>query len=120
VLLSKPTKLPKRPSGKPFKKGTENSRGKTNMPVRKQIVEVKSKQQVESGKWDLLFRAASSICEQEGYEFIVVTDEVIRKQPKLENVKKLWRVLWCSRNIRFFVASSFVKKRSRKSSSEIS
>jgi hypothetical protein len=58
---------------------------------KQQIVEVKSKQQVESGKWDLLFRTASSICEQEGYEYIVVTDEVIRQQPKLENVKKLWK-----------------------------
>lgn len=58
---------------------------------KKQIVEVKSKQQVESGKWDLLFRTASSICEQEGYEYIVITDEVIRKQPKLENIKKLWK-----------------------------
>ncbi len=58
---------------------------------RKQIVEVKSKQQVETGKWDFLFRTASSICEQEGYEYIVVTDEIVRMQPKLESVKKLWK-----------------------------
>ena len=58
---------------------------------KKQIVEVKPKHQVESGKWDLLFRTATSLCEQEGYEYIVVTDEVIRKQPKLENVKRLWK-----------------------------
>ena len=37
------------------------------------------------------FRIATSVCQHEGYEYIVVTDEVIRKQPKLENVKKLWK-----------------------------
>lgn len=58
---------------------------------KKQIVEVKSEEQVQSGKWDYLFRIASSICEPEGYEFIVVTDRVIRQQPKLETVKKLWK-----------------------------
>jgi hypothetical protein len=58
---------------------------------KKQIVEVKSEEQVQSGKWDFLFRIATSICKQEGYEFIVVTDRVIRQQPKLETVKKLWK-----------------------------
>jgi hypothetical protein len=58
---------------------------------KKQLVEVKPKVLVESGKWDILFRAASSICKQEGYEFLVVTDEIIRKQPRLENVKLLWK-----------------------------
>ena len=57
----------------------------------KQLIEVKPKHQVDSGKWDVLFRAASSICEQEGYEFLVVTDEIIRMQPRLENVKLLWK-----------------------------
>ena len=57
----------------------------------KQLIEVKPKHQVDSGKWDVLFRAASSICEEEGYEFLVLTDEVIRMQPRLENVKLLWK-----------------------------
>jgi hypothetical protein len=57
----------------------------------KQLIEVKPKHQVESGKWDVLFRAASSVCEQEGYEFLVLTDEMIRQQPRLENVKLLWK-----------------------------
>jgi len=43
------------------------------------------------GKWEVLFRAASSICEEEGYQFLVVTDEIIRVQPRLENVKLLWK-----------------------------
>jgi hypothetical protein len=59
--------------------------------AQKQLIEVKPKQEVDSGQWDVLFRAASSVCEQEGYEFLVVTDEVIRVQPRLENVKLLWK-----------------------------
>ena len=59
--------------------------------AKKQLIEVKPKVQVESGRWDVLFGAASSICEQEGYQFLVVTDEIIRKQPRLENVKLLWK-----------------------------
>jgi hypothetical protein len=58
---------------------------------KKQIVEVKSKHQVDSGKWDLLFRISTSVCKQDGYEYVVVTDEVIRAEPKLTSVKKLWK-----------------------------
>jgi hypothetical protein len=58
---------------------------------KKQIVEVKTKDQVDSGEWDSLFSTASFICEQEGYEFSVVTDEFIRQQPRLDNVKTLWK-----------------------------
>jgi hypothetical protein len=59
--------------------------------AQKQLIEVKPKDKVDSGEWDVLFRAASSICEQEGYEFLVVTEEVIRMQPRLENIKLLWK-----------------------------
>jgi hypothetical protein len=58
---------------------------------KKQLIEVKPRHQVDSGKWDVLFRAASSICEEEGYQFLVVTDEIIRMQPRLENIKLLWK-----------------------------
>jgi TnsA endonuclease N terminal len=58
---------------------------------RKQIVEVKAKAQVESGEWDFLFRTASSICKEEECEYVVVTDDVIRQEPRLESVKKLWK-----------------------------
>jgi len=58
---------------------------------KKQIIEVKTKDQVDSGDWDSLFSTALFICEQEGYEFSVVTDEFIRQQPRLENVKTLWK-----------------------------
>ena len=46
---------------------------------------------MESGEWDFLFRTAASISKEEDYEYIVVTDEAIRKQPKLETVKRLWK-----------------------------
>ena len=58
---------------------------------KKQIIEVKTKNQVDSGNWDALFSTATFICEQEGYEFTVVTDEFIRQQPRLDNVKTLWK-----------------------------
>lgn len=59
--------------------------------TKKQVVEVKSQKQVDSGEFDLLFRLATSICEDEGYEYVVVTDRMIRQQPKLENIKRLWK-----------------------------
>jgi len=58
---------------------------------RKQLVEVKSQNQVDSGKFDGLFRIATSASQDEGYEFVVVTDQLIRQQPRLDNVKKLWK-----------------------------
>ncbi len=58
---------------------------------KRQVVEVKSQEQVDSGNFDLLFRLATSICEDEGYEYLVVTDLMIRQQPKLDNIKKLWK-----------------------------
>jgi hypothetical protein len=57
----------------------------------KQIVEVKTEDQIATGKWDVLFRIARSICEEEGYEYLVVTDKMIRQQPKLDNIKILWK-----------------------------
>ena len=59
--------------------------------TKKQVVEVKSQEQVDSGEFDIVFRAATSICEDEGYEYVVVTDRTIRQQPKLDNIKKLWK-----------------------------
>jgi TnsA endonuclease N terminal len=56
---------------------------------KRQIIEVKLEEKVK--KYDLLFRIASEICARNGYEFVVVTDETIRVQPRLNNVKVLWR-----------------------------
>jgi len=59
--------------------------------AKKQVIEVKSQVQVDSGRFDIVFRSAASICADDGYEYLVVTDKMIRQQPKLENIKKLWK-----------------------------
>ena len=59
--------------------------------AKKELIEVKPSRQVESGKWDVLFRAASSICEEQDYQFLVVTEKIIRMQPRLDNIKLLWK-----------------------------
>ena len=56
---------------------------------KKQLIEVKPKEKVQ--KYELIFRTVSSICERNGYEFVVVTEEQIRVQPRLNNIKFLWR-----------------------------
>ncbi|MGZ5434548.1 MAG: TnsA endonuclease N-terminal domain-containing protein [Pyrinomonadaceae bacterium] len=59
--------------------------------AKKQLVEVKPQEKVESGKFDGLFAAATSVSKDEGYEFVIATDQFIRQQPRLDNIKKLWK-----------------------------
>src|SRR3954470_21112882 len=59
--------------------------------AKKKVVEVKSQPQVDSGKFDIIFRAATSACADDGYEFVIATDKMIRQQPKPDNIKKLWK-----------------------------
>jgi len=56
-----------------------------------QIVEVKPIAKVYDAKNQLLFRIATRACREKGYEFIVVTDEFIRLQPRLDNLKTFRR-----------------------------
>lgn len=56
-----------------------------------QIVEVKPEDKVYQEKYQRLFRIVSQACNEEGYEFLVVTDSMIRVQPKLNNIKTFWR-----------------------------
>jgi hypothetical protein len=56
---------------------------------RSQIIEVKPKSKVK--KYDQLFRMVALICREHGYEFVVATDVEIRQQPRLNNLKLLWR-----------------------------
>ncbi len=58
---------------------------------KKQIVEVKPVKVVVKAEFQALFHTISQICRQEGYEFLVVTDEMIRVQPRLANIKILYR-----------------------------
>lgn len=56
-----------------------------------QIVEVKRKKEVDKGTHTILFREIKWQCRQNGQEFVVATDEMIRVEPKLRNIKLLYR-----------------------------
>lgn len=58
---------------------------------RKQIIEVKPEAKASSEFWRELFSAVASVFHQDGYEFLVATDNIIRIQPRLNNIKLLWR-----------------------------
>ena len=55
------------------------------------IVEVKQEEEALKEKNQSLFRIISDICALNGYEFNVVTDTMIRVQPRLNNIKLLTR-----------------------------
>lgn len=57
----------------------------------KQVIEVKPASKASSDKNLSLFQKVAPICEEEGWKFIVVTDEMIRIQPVLNNVKLLYK-----------------------------
>lgn len=57
----------------------------------KHLVEVKPAREVTKDSHQSLFRAVAPLCRQAGYRFVVVTDEMIRVPPRLENIKLLWR-----------------------------
>lgn len=56
-----------------------------------EIIEVKLKKDAEKEKFQHLFGLATRACREKGYEFMVATEETIRVQPRLDNLKKLWR-----------------------------
>lgn len=57
----------------------------------KDIVEVKPASEVSREPNQTLFHAVAPLCRHSGYRFTVVTDEMIRVQPQLDNIKLLWR-----------------------------
>lgn len=54
-----------------------------------QVVEVKLEEQLKKGAED--YRSVAAVCSREGYEFLVFTESTIRSQPRLDNIKQLWR-----------------------------
>lgn len=58
---------------------------------KKQIIEVKPKDKVFRKNNARRFHIISIICQRMGYEFKVITDEMIRVQPRLKNIKLLWK-----------------------------
>lgn len=55
------------------------------------VVENKPHDKVKEETYQTLFRIAGQICRREGYLFVVVTDQMVRVQPKLKNIKLLYR-----------------------------
>jgi TnsA endonuclease N terminal len=55
------------------------------------IVEVKREEEALKEENQRLFNIVGAICARDGYEFIVVTDKMIRVQPRLYNIKLLTR-----------------------------
>ncbi len=58
---------------------------------REQVVEVKPASKVSSEKNASLFQVVAPIYRELGYEFLVITDELIQLQPRLNNIKLLHR-----------------------------
>jgi len=58
---------------------------------KKLIIEVKQEEEALKEENQRLFNIVSAICTRDGYEFIVVTDKMIRVQPRLDNIKLLTR-----------------------------
>lgn len=55
------------------------------------IIEVKPEEEVQKKENQRLFHIASAICARNNYEFVIVTDKMIRVQPRLNNIKLLTR-----------------------------
>jgi len=58
---------------------------------KQQIVEVKPAKKFLDEGFIKFCRIISAVCEEHGYEFVVVTDGSIRLQPRLNNIKLFWR-----------------------------
>ncbi|MDZ7963274.1 MAG: TnsA endonuclease N-terminal domain-containing protein [Aulosira sp. DedQUE10] len=58
---------------------------------RKLVIEIKPASKVHSPKNLQLFQIVAPICQKKGWEFVVVTDEMIRVQPQLNNLKLLYK-----------------------------
>jgi hypothetical protein len=57
--------------------------------AKRQIIEVKPEEHVTKEENALLFKSVTPLFNQEGYEFLIATDTMIRTQPRLSNIKLL-------------------------------
>jgi hypothetical protein len=55
------------------------------------IIEVKPEEEAQKEENQRLFKTASAICARDNYDFIIITDKMIRVQPRLDNIKLLTR-----------------------------
>jgi hypothetical protein len=58
---------------------------------KKQIIEIKPQAKVEKSDFVRFSKVMTNHLAKEGYEYLVVTDTTIRLQPRLSNIKLLWR-----------------------------
>ena len=58
---------------------------------KKQIIEVKSQKIIKSEKYRRLYPLLSKICDETGWEFIVITESQVRQEPLLSNIKLLYK-----------------------------
>ncbi len=85
--------------GQPFKiQYTDKGKSRNYTPdflvertYKQQVVEVKPASKINQSKNLNLWSHIAPLCQREGKEFIVVTDEMIRIQPKLDNIKLLYK-----------------------------
>lgn len=71
---------------------------------REQVVEVKSASKVSSEKNASLFQIVAPIYQKLGYGFLIITDELIQLQPKLNNIKLLHRYSRVSFTLQNFIS----------------
>lgn len=60
------------------------------LATEKHVAEVKPVSKVNSERNQEIFRHVAPQCKEQGWKFVVVTDQMIRVQPKLNNVKLLY------------------------------
>ncbi len=58
---------------------------------REQIVEIKPEKRLNQDQNLQLFQVMNSLGQSQGWEFIVITDKMIKKEPLLSNLKLLYR-----------------------------
>ena len=58
---------------------------------KKQIIEVKSQKIIKSEKYRRLYPLLLKICDETGWEFIVITESQVRQEPLLSNIKLLYK-----------------------------
>ena len=58
---------------------------------KKQVIEIKPQSKTEKDDFIYFSKIMKNHLAKEGYEYLVITDSSIRLQPKLSNIKLLWR-----------------------------
>lgn len=85
--------------GQPYKiQYTDKSKSRNYTPDflvertnKQQVVEVKPASKINQSKNLNFWRHIAPLCQKEAKEFVVVTDEMIRIQPRLDNIKLLYK-----------------------------